>query len=1206
MEEKRCRQFRQRLSELEAAVESVERQYEDLVLSELARDMLRADADGDPGPDDGRSGDPLRRDSALLALRLLQLRAGLELLRCCPTEPRAGVCACLRQIVDLAARAGCYLRPDRQSIQLAGWFAFACAGDVPLAELLADCMPLRYKMVLRGAEQKDAADTPPVRRTVMVFAQMCRNCQRWGLPQQGAQIMLLCEPAFRELLGDEETEDLFMQLFLDILARDGAALAAAYTDGAMDRVQRDWSPAGKTNFYWVRGVALHDLGRAEQSQQAFLRCGQLRQTMYGPDLFPTAVAMAFYWYQRLLGVRRDFDPDGARFLVDFLEKTLDRKYDDPDYEQQLQLVGMLVFGVLGKLPQLGMRDGTERLLALYIRACETYDRDPALSCYRKRYGYAMAGIRAFWRNNCNQALEYTLRALEQPLSPDGAGLGDSVPMDDETLEYNAAYICCILGDTAQGMARLKALVDKMEHAGQGRNEGVYLRALMVYHSGLAPKDVSQQEAEQLRLWLRQKAGELRRQPPPPPRTEAERLALAPYTAMLEVLYNNGQMLPEDLDDGILVLRTCLDLAGGDTMYQALHAAALYQLMVLLWFRNDPECLRLTEPCWQALHQAPLQSRLRASCGMVITAIQHQFRGRQAAEPYARDQLRELDKQWKSSVHTLNDSFLAMALLNSRMVFSGAYTVLHDRLNETQALELILRYKALAALAGRERNRLLTGLRDGEAASALEKLHQLQNRQAVAYTMPDAGPGLSEAGDLEREIARLSARIERAMPADTFTAITVDALAEKLPEGSAIAEYYCAIPAKRDVFWDNTGAADQDQMMEVYVLRRDQGRVTLHRRRLPGRDIDGLYSDCARFRACCRDAETYADRVARGRKNRLRARLYDALIRPAADLLQGVRTLYIAPEEFLRGIPYGLLGPDEEDTLEQRCTVVEMICGRDLLFDEGGAGLAGACVVGDPDYRAGRSEPEQGTPCPPERGGEVQLYRLPFSRTEAELVARCTGGQCLMGADATKRAVQTLAQRCGVLHIAAHGDFDDTGETDALYSARIYMAGAQAFLDSGVQDDRFGNGILTADEVSRMDLHGAELAVLSACFTGMDAPTAAGSIQGLVSAFAAAGVRYVITSLWEADDFAAAELMRRFYLLLRQGEPVPAALRRAKQSLARATVAELRQCGWAELRRDPDTCAEMRDVLDLCLARADGFQPFADEHCWGGFVCHRCR
>jgi CHAT domain-containing protein len=73
-----------------------------------------------------------------------------------------------------------------------------------------------------------------------------------------------------------------------------------------------------------------------------------------------------------------------------------------------------------------------------------------------------------------------------------------------------------------------------------------------------------------------------------------------------------------------------------------------------------------------------------------------------------------------------------------------------------------------------------------------------------------------------------------------------------------------------------------------------------------------------------------------------------------------------------------------------------------------------------------------------------------------------------------------------------------------------------------------NGILTAEEVSALDLSQTRWAVLSACDTGRGLVRQGEGVLGLRRAFQVAGARSLILSLWAVDDEAAREWMRRVY------------------------------------------------------------------------------
>src|SRR5204862_3843244 len=75
-----------------------------------------------------------------------------------------------------------------------------------------------------------------------------------------------------------------------------------------------------------------------------------------------------------------------------------------------------------------------------------------------------------------------------------------------------------------------------------------------------------------------------------------------------------------------------------------------------------------------------------------------------------------------------------------------------------------------------------------------------------------------------------------------------------------------------------------------------------------------------------------------------------------------------------------------------------------------------------------------------------------------------------------------------------------------------------------QDD----GILTAEEVTALNLRGVEWAVLSACDTGLGEVKAGEGVLGLRRAFQIAGARTVIMSLWAVDDEAVRTWMHALY------------------------------------------------------------------------------
>ncbi len=168
-----------------------------------------------------------------------------------------------------------------------------------------------------------------------------------------------------------------------------------------------------------------------------------------------------------------------------------------------------------------------------------------------------------------------------------------------------------------------------------------------------------------------------------------------------------------------------------------------------------------------------------------------------------------------------------------------------------------------------------------------------------------------------------------------------------------------------------------------------------------------------------------------------------------------------------------------------------------------------------------------------------------------------------GTQATEASLKSLGQEApspAVLHLATHGfffpDSDETkGESDLAFRASersmirsglVLADGNFAWANGRPREAGAEDGILTAYEVSKMDLSETELVVLSACETGLGDIKGTEGVYGLQRAFKIAGARYLIMTLWQVPDFQAQAFMTTFYLAwLEEGKTIPEAFRAAQ-------------------------------------------------------------
>ena len=152
----------------------------------------------------------------------------------------------------------------------------------------------------------------------------------------------------------------------------------------------------------------------------------------------------------------------------------------------------------------------------------------------------------------------------------------------------------------------------------------------------------------------------------------------------------------------------------------------------------------------------------------------------------------------------------------------------------------------------------------------------------------------------------------------------------------------------------------------------------------------------------------------------------------------------------------------------------------------------------------------------------------------------------------------------VLHIATHGYFfrpltpSPVGSKE-FYKQIIYaqnplmrsgliLTGANRVWQGKRPIEGLDDGILTAYEISNLDLYKTDLVVLSSCETGLGDVYDSEGIFGLQRALKSAGVRQMLVTLWRIPDKETAELMVIFYQHYLKTDSAEKALRMAQKEM----------------------------------------------------------
>jgi CHAT domain-containing protein len=488
--------------------------------------------------------------------------------------------------------------------------------------------------------------------------------------------------------------------------------------------------------------------------------------------------------------------------------------------------------------------------------------------------------------------------------------------------------------------------------------------------------------------------------------------------------------------------------------------------------------------------------------------------------------------------------------------------------------LLWQGKAALARVLEGRQRLLHAATDPGVRKQAEELLDIRQRLARLVLGPAGGNGNGRTKALEELNERkeaLEKGLARALPELARRLAPPADLARALPAGAAFVDLF------RYRGWDPKARRWDGGRYAAFVLRggRPVRRVELG----PAAPIEEALASWRR------DIDRNLNSAA---GERLRRLVWEPL---AGHLPAGNdAVVYLSPDGELSALPWAALPGSKRGGVLLEDHAVALVPHGPFLLEQinrpaqaggpGGVLLALGGVRYDRDPEPLKRPPGWVAVRPADRGGKAGPWvDLPGSAAEVERV---------VGLARRRRPAPAVLQRRGTAagtaqllrdlpkarwaHLATHGFFAAPAsdarrhlfdEGDFLRGVRGERRGAAArnpLTQSGLvlaganrppKDPDGDGGILTAEALAGLDLGGLDLAVLSACETGLGEAASGEGVFGLQRAFHLAGTRNVVASLWRVDDRATAALMALFYHhLWAEGRPPLQALRQAQLALYR--------------------------------------------------------
>jgi CHAT domain-containing protein/tetratricopeptide (TPR) repeat protein len=261
-----------------------------------------------------------------------------------------------------------------------------------------------------------------------------------------------------------------------------------------------------------------------------------------------------------------------------------------------------------------------------------------------------------------------------------------------------------------------------------------------------------------------------------------------------------------------------------------------------------------------------------------------------------------------------------------------------------------------------------------------------------------------------------------------------------------------------------------------------------------------------------------------------AKVSRLLLGPVAPLLPGKRLLVVG-DGILQNLPFAALPePGSGEPLIARHEIVS---------------LPSVSVLGVLRQEAARRPPAPKTLwvlANPDFGPAIEP--LPYTGDEAAAILALVPPAesfAVQRRQAVRAAVLGAPLRdYRILHFATHG----------LFAATEPGGGRLVLAQIGPGGRPEPYGFLYLADVYELSLR-ADLVVLSACQSALGREVRGEGMMGMTRGFFYAGAERVLVSLWNVNDRASVELMRRFYQeLLKEGLSPAAALRKAQNEIRR--------------------------------------------------------
>ena len=327
----------------------------------------------------------------------------------------------------------------------------------------------------------------------------------------------------------------------------------------------------------------------------------------------------------------------------------------------------------------------------------------------------------------------------------------------------------------------------------------------------------------------------------------------------------------------------------------------------------------------------------------------------------------------------------------------------------------------------------------------------------------------------------------------------------------------------------------------------------------------------------------------------RTSTYDLIWKPLEEELENVKNIYFAPSGELHRIGIEYVPVSQTENISDRYSLHRLSSTRQLALIQDGTKGEQSILYGGINYDENtNATPHVSTSSVGGVRGANIIYRsnvdslllrssyeyLEGTKREVDQIADQMKQHQIhylyySGEDGSEESFKKLdGTKPKMMHIATHGFYLTEEEAKLSNFARPQMElmmGDNQRVERPVEDkpmtrsgllfsgcnhaihhepipDGVEDGILTAQEISTLDLRGLDLVVLSACQTALGDIASGEGVFGLQRGFKKAGAKTILMSIDKVDDEATRILMVEFYNNLMSGKSKYQSLKDAQKYL----------------------------------------------------------